>query len=174
MLYVEYSAVTKVDCLMVESGSVELETDRKEMRRQAILSLTRREHSAKELLQKLIRKGYESEQVLALLDNLIDEGLQSDQRFAENYVRFRRKKGFGPVHIQQELQRRGVSKDIITAIVNTQDAGWLECLERARHKRFGPALPANPKDRAKQSRFLAYRGFSQEQITGVFCDDEVF
>ena len=159
---------------MVESEPLELEQSCKELRRHAIMLLTRREHSAQELSQKLIVKGYDAGLMPSLLQNLMQEGLQSDSRFAESYMRFRREKGFGPIHIQQELQQRGVSADVISAIVDVRDTKWLEYLESARKKRFGQELPQNLKDRAKQTRFLAYRGFSQDQISGVFSDDWEF
>jgi regulatory protein len=37
-------------------------------------------------------------------------------------------------------------------------------LKKARQKKFGAALPTNYADRQRQSRFLAYRGFTGAQI----------
>jgi len=159
---------------MVESDPLELDEKCKGLRRHAIMLLTRREHSAQELSQKLIAKGYDAELMPSLLQDLMQEGLQSDSRFAESYMRFRREKGFGPIHILQELQQRGISADVISAIVDVRDKMWLEYLESARKKRFGGELPQDLKDRAKQTRFLANRGFSQNQIAGVFSDDWEF
>jgi len=160
--------------MVVDSESQEIAKNHKALRRHAIMLLTRREHSAKELLQKLVAKGYDAESVKNLLQVLIQEGLQSDGRFAESYLRFRREKGFGPIHILQELQQRGVSQAIITQVLDTQDTRWLEYLERVRIKRFGQEYPQNIKDRAKQCRFLAYRGFSQDQIASVLSDEEAY
>jgi len=44
---------------------------------------------------------------------------------------------------------------------------WQQRASQARAKRFGQKLPANYKDRAKQSRFLQQRGFSGEQIRHI-------
>ncbi|MBA4152598.1 MAG: hypothetical protein C0509_08555, partial [Acinetobacter sp.] len=48
---------------------------------------TRREHSRRELEQKLKRINAKPEQIEAVLLKLIDYNLQSDQRFAESLVR---------------------------------------------------------------------------------------
>jgi len=159
---------------MVELEPLEVEKQSKELRRHAIMLLTRREHSARELSQKLIARGYAAGLMPSLLQDLMQEGLQSDSRFAESYMRFRREKGFGPIHIRKELQQRGVSEDVISAIVDVRDQMWLEYLESARKKRFGQELPQNLKDRARQTRFLTNRGFSQDQIASIFSDDWEF
>jgi len=159
---------------MVDSDPLETEQNVKALRRHAIMLLTRREQSAKELLQKLVTKGYAADLIRNLLHDLSKEGLQSDARFAESYVRFRREKGFGPIHILQELQQRGVAKDIIASVLDMQDPRWLEYLQKVRIKRFGEEFPQSLKEHAKQCRFLAYRGFSQDQIAGVLSDEEVY
>ena len=117
---------------VVESEPLELDENCKQLRRHAIMLLTRREHSTQELSQKLIAKGYDAALMHAVIQDLKHEGLQSDSRFAESYMRFRREKGFGPIHIRKELQQRGVSEDVISAIVDVRDPVWLEYLESAR------------------------------------------
>jgi len=39
-----------------------------------------------------------------------------------------------------------------------------------RSKRFGDAMPEDFKERARQARFLQYRGFTSEQIREVLND----
>ena len=41
-----------------------------------------------------------------------------------------------------------------------------------REKKFGPERPADYRERARQSRFLQYRGFTGEQIQSAFDDDD--
>ena len=48
---------------------------------------------------------------------------------------------------------------------------WFALAVTVRCKRFGEAVPADFKERAKQQRFLQYRGFSHEQITESFNHD---
>lgn len=65
--------------------------------------LARREHSQLELTQKLTQKGFQERDIELLLEEFVQLGWQSDQRFAESYSRSRVHKGFGPVRIQYEL-----------------------------------------------------------------------
>ena len=66
------------------------------LRRAAMDFLARREHSVYELKQKLFIKYPDS--TLGDLENTLDElrqeNLQSDHRFDESYVRYRKTKGF--------------------------------------------------------------------------------
>ena len=141
------------------------------LRQQALKYLTRREYSAQELQQRLVLKGFDSELVKAQIEELGQQGLQSDSRFAENYMRFRREKGFGPIRIQQELQQRGVSQDLIELHTNVNDPQWLDYLKKVRDKRFGDSQPQDLKQRSQQVRYLLYRGFSQNQIERLIADD---
>ncbi|HIL93525.1 MAG TPA: regulatory protein RecX, partial [Cycloclasticus sp.] len=71
--------------------------------------LARREHSQRELRQKLKAKGFDEDDIDLLLEELSEKNWQSDERFAESYSRSRLLKGFGPVRIQYELKERGVN-----------------------------------------------------------------
>ena len=56
--------------------------------------LTRREHSAKELSDKLKRKGHSQEEINEVLESCQRMDLQSDQRFVEAYIRYRIRQGY--------------------------------------------------------------------------------
>ena len=137
----------------------------------AVHLLSRREHSAYELDQKLNQKGFDSAFVDKVIARLTAEGLQSDDRFTEAFVRYRANNGRGPQRIQSELRERGVSEKIQAAYLDAGDAQWLECAEQVRCKRFGDAPPEDFKERARQARFLQYRGFTSEQIREVLDDN---
>lgn len=133
-------------------------------RKKAMDLLARREHAVAELRRKLLGKGFEAATVERVLAELQADGLLSDARFTEAYVRYRRNSGHGPQRIQQELRERGVSDETQAAWLDFTDPQWLELVEQTRRKRFGPAIPTDYKERARQSRFLQYRGFTSEQI----------
>lgn len=88
----------------------------------------------------------------------------SDERFAESLVRVRRNRGYGPLRIRQELQDKGAAPDVIDRCLDVGSREWLVELQRVRRKKFGERLPSNYPERARQARFLQYRGFSTEQI----------
>ena len=118
-----------------------------------------REHSRKELQQKLLLRDYALPDVLQVLDEFAKKDLQSDERFAEAYVRSRRLKGYGPERIQMELQQRGVSDELIRASINSEDEIWHEAALRVYQKKFGNTQPKDFQEKVKRQQFMRYRGF---------------
>ncbi|MCW8917789.1 MAG: recombination regulator RecX [Gammaproteobacteria bacterium] len=137
----------------------------------AIGLLARREHSARELLQKLAARGADVETAAAVLARLIHERLQSDARFTEAYLRQRSEKGYGPQRIQAELRERGVEEALIGAqlrqAVEEGEIDWFERAAAAYAKKYGGRPIEDMKERAKRMRFLQYRGFSHEQVAAA-------
>lgn len=133
----------------------------------ALNLLTRREHSHIELRNKLISKGYNTDDVNAVLCALIAEGLQSDERFAENYTKMRANRGYGSLSIKAELRERGLSDEIINKTINAEDNFWMDNAKKIWRKKFGGKMPSSLQERAKQVRFLQYKGFNTEQIKNV-------
>ena len=136
----------------------------------AVALLVGREHSAAELQRKLSAKGYDENSIAQVIQELQSRGLQSDERFAEAYVRSRQMRGYGPQRIQHQLRERGVSEALIREMIDAQADEWSELIVRVRVKRFGEEAPEDYKAQAKQMRFLQYRGFSHEQIRALFDD----
>lgn len=134
----------------------------------AINLLTRREHSRTELTQKLKLRDFGSEEIEKTLYELEKLGLQSNARFAGSYMRMRRDKGFGPIKIKYELMEKGIDKDLIDEIVDENSEEWLECVKKTYHKKFGKTTPQDFQEKNKQINFLAYKGFSFEQIKKAF------
>lgn len=137
-------------------------------RRTAMNLLARREHSTRELKRKLKVRGMEGAAVDQALAVLQQERLLSDERFVEMLVHSRVGKGQGPLRILAELREHGVSDELVSAAVDVNDPQWYDRIKEVRHKRFGASLPDNINERAKQMRFLQYRGFTPEQIRAVF------
>lgn len=121
--------------------------------------LARREYSKAELCRKLEASGYEKSLTDNVLRKLVKENLQSDERFAENFVRVRANHGFGPIRIALELRDRGVAEDIINKFVDKNNDKWQKLAMQIKEKKFG-----KEKWNIKQARFLQYKGFTNEQI----------
>jgi len=121
-----------------------------------------------ELARKLRIRGYDEQSVQSAVSELAREGLQSDIRFAENYVHHRLEKGFGPLRIALELRERGIGDDLIDLHLDRSAQEWLQRAARARQKRFGDRRPSTFSEQVKQSRFLQQRGFSGDQIRQIF------
>ena len=134
---------------------------------QAIKLLARREHSARELTRKLAARGHDRDDIARALEALQRQRLQSDERFVAEYVRSRRERGFGPVRIRAELQERGVDRALLADLPQDGEAQWRQCCTEVRAKRFGAEPVQNAKERARQQRYLAYRGFTAQQIAAA-------
>jgi regulatory protein len=147
------------------------------LRLTALRVLTRREHGSTELQRKLERKGFAPEHVRLVLDKLRAEGLLNDVRFAESAVRHHILRGHGPIRIRAELRAQGLPAAEIDQAIRTADVEWDRLACEVRRKRFSLASPKTAAERAKQGRFLQYRGFDSEQIRAAFrglsCDDSV-
>jgi regulatory protein len=130
----------------------------------AIAALARREHSRAEIERKLVRRLQPEESegdVNLVLDCLLARGLLSDRRMAELLVRSRVAR-YGRLRIEQELERRGVDRETIAAALPpVADEAALAL--RLWRRKFGQA-PTSLQERARQSRFLAARGFSAAVI----------
>jgi regulatory protein len=135
-----------------------------EIRQKAIHLLSLREHSRKELQRKLLRRDYALSDVLQVLDEFAEKQLQSDERFAETYVRARRLQGYGPERIRMELQQRGVAEELICASIDGQDESWHEAAIRVYQKKFGKDELKNFQEKVKRQQFMRYRGFDSKYM----------
>lgn len=132
----------------------------------ALRLLSRREHGAAELCDKLLRKGFASAEVDLALAKCHELDLQSDRRFVESYIRWRVRQGFGPLKIGQELKARGVDGDLIQEGLQQERDNWLGyALEVWRKKSRGLELSAV--EVLQQQKFLLYRGFSGDVVALV-------
>jgi len=141
-----------------------------DIRRTAIQLLARREHTVLELQHKLAQRGFAAPDINRVLDELISEDLINEERYAEVYAHSRADKGYGPLRISRELRERGVSEDIVTAVLSSFDEFWMPKLAALQRKRFGAELPRDIAGQAQQTRFLRYRGFTLEQIKTLLRD----
>ena len=142
----------------------EKSTDHLEVRKKAMDYLSRREYGFYELVEKLVFYGFLKETALIAVENLTSEGLQNDQRYVESFVQSRINQGKGPLRIQQELQHRKVSDNLINDAINETTENWFKLAEKVRLKKFGSKIPLDFQKKAKEMKFLIYRGFESDHI----------
>lgn len=140
----------------------------KEIKESCFHLLACREHSRLELLKKLMVKGYDKDEILTVIEELADKGLQSDSKYAESYARQRIQKGYGPIHIAYELRKKGVDAVNLEDIVQNATGNWMNVLEQVYTKKYGHDSVLDRNERAKRSRFLIQRGFSGTMISALF------
>lgn len=134
------------------------------IRKVAMDLLAMREHGRVELKRKLVKKGALTELIDPVLDQLSNDKLLNEDRYLESYIRSRANNGYGPLRIQQELQERGINKAAIQQALNEAGYDWQEQLENLWQRKFG-IPPKDSKEKAKQGRFLVYRGFAMGMVS---------
>jgi regulatory protein len=144
------------------------DSDPSRIRSSAIALLARREHSTGELERKLESRGYDADVTAEVLADLGRKGLISDERYVTSFITHHAARGQGPMRIRSELRESGVAAELVERLLDESEVDWAETARNVRRKKFSTALPASFAERAKQSRFLQYRGFSQDQIRAAF------
>ena len=131
------------------------------LRNKALDLLSRREHSTSEIRKKLSRYESNSDVVKEVINNLKTENLLNDQRYAEAVVKEKSLKGYGPVHIENFLKKKGLTQ--YNSSIHELEIDWLEVC-RSTFQKKSRNKDLSSKEKEKILRFLAYRGFSYEII----------
>lgn len=147
--------------------SDEPKKDYNRARLSAMNMLARREQSRQELANKL-QVRYECDIVNQVLDDLASEGLQSDGRFLEIFVRSRINRGQGPLKISHELRNKGIDSEAIASQLEAYAESWHELAKEVLERKFGAEPPADFKERQKRQRFIASRGFPNDICYKLF------
>ena len=132
------------------------------LRSYAFAVLTRREYSKAELIEKLALYAIDRDEVLKLVDELATQNYQSDQRVAEIMLSSQKRKGKGPNRIKLALKSKKIDSSLIQEELKETD--WNEQAYQLKVKKFGLPVEKEAKLKAKQIRFLMYRGFEMDAI----------
>lgn len=138
-----------------------------EIRQCALYYLSKRDHSQAELLLKLARKGWPRKAIESVLQTLKEAGYLNDVSFTENFILSKQRKGFGPLRIVMELKAKGIASELIAECMEIHDNAWLREAHNIWQKRFKGTMPRALSERAKQIRFLQYRGYTKDQIESI-------
>jgi regulatory protein len=136
----------------------------------AVKLLAVREHSVHELRKKLASRFSDGELIERVLADLQRRNLLSDERFTEQYVGLRTRKGYGPLRIRAELDERGIASELIEAWLDAGPAHWAAQMRDVARQRFGEEIATDRKEQARRARFLAYRGFPESLIRSYLWD----
>lgn len=139
--------------------------DSPSLKGRALRLLSSREHSRLELERKLASFEEEPGSLAAALDDLQAKGFINEQRVLDS-VLHRRSAKLGALRIQRELKDKGLAPQAVADAVATLRSTELERAHTLWLKKFG-APAADAKERARQARFLAARGFGSDTIMRV-------
>ena len=146
----------------------------------ALRLLSGREYSRQELERRLATYEEVPGELAKILDELQDKGFISEARVVESVIN-RRSAKLGASRIRQELQSKGLDRDVVTEAVAGLQSTELARARLLWEKKFANRVGGaddlgKPFDRAaivsergKQIRYLASRGFSGDTIRRVLA-----
>lgn len=137
------------------------------LRLRAMNLLARREHSQHELVQKLAKFTHSEHELVPVIDQLNQEGLQSDERFCEDFIAYRSRSYYGPQKIRQELLYRGVANTLVETALGEADVDWAKQAFEWSQRKYSQRAIEQPKERQKLYAALIRRGFNSDQIRQV-------
>ena len=139
----------------------------------AIAALSRREHSIVEMHRKLANKGFEEDEISSLITRLIENNLLSEERFTESYINMRKRRGYGPLRIAQELNQRGVAEDAFSDFLDRNNPEWQQVMRDQYIKKYGHKLASEYAEKAKRAKYLQSRGFPLDWVFKLDSMDEL-
>ena len=153
-----------------EAEPLDPDAERLAIRKRAMDMLARREHAPAELATKLAKRDHDRDTIATVLDELVDDGLLSECRYADAMVASRASRGIGPVRIRADLVAVKVSDFEIERALEDAEVDWHALAEAVRRKRFGDEMPDDFPAKAKQMKFLQRRGFDGDALQAAFED----
>ena len=157
-------SINELNSDLFEAPEDDRARDPKKARKKAMDLLARREYGFAELVGRVKAAGFDGDVATSVVTVLSDENLQDDERFAESFARAKMGRGTGPLRIRQALLEKGLAEGLVDRAVMALDADWIAEARQVREKKFGGEPPDEYNAKAKQMRFLQYRGFDHEQI----------
>jgi regulatory protein len=144
--------------------------DPKAVRAAALQLLARRDYSSPELAGRLRERGLDPTTVATVIEALKRERLVDDARYVEHFVSYHAARGHGPVRIGRDLRQLKLDRELIERFLE-EGQDWAARAREVRQKKFGRDLPDGYAGKAKQARFLQYRGFTGAQIRAALGTD---
>lgn len=142
-------------------------TDLEKARASALASLVMREHSVKELQDKLTRKEYERKSIEIVIAECLKDNYLNDQRFAKIFWRSRARKGFGPNKIFMELNQKGINSEMAHDTSIQDELDFEEVIKIVYLKKYKGTEIKDFKDKLKRQNYLYQRGFDMDLIKTV-------
>lgn len=129
----------------------------------AVYLLSRRDHSERELRQKLKQKEYELDEIEQAVAKVQENSWQDDTRFCSLFIRQRARQGYGPLRIKQELRLKGIADWLVVQQLDEAELDWFEIAEMV----FDKKKPREWDIKAKQKiwRYMLSHGFEFDHFS---------
>jgi len=140
-----------------------------DMRRATLDWLARRDYSRVEITRKLRRKfGKEvgdkvDADITEVLSWLEEHRFLDESRYIGVLIRSALERGHGLLRLRQDMKQRGLASPLVDQALAELEVDWFEQARSLRERRFGLKPVVDQKEKARQLRYLQYRGFTAEQ-----------
>ncbi|STA75726.1 regulatory protein [Citrobacter freundii] len=144
----------------------------------AVRILAMRDHSEQELRRKLAapvmgKNGPEDidatpEDYDKVIAWCIESRYLDDDRFVQQFISSRSRKGYGPARVRQELNQKGISREAVERAMRECEIDWAGLARVQAIRKYGEPLPVDFSDKVKVQRFLLYRGYLMEDIQAIW------
>lgn len=130
----------------------------------AVSLLAKKNYSSGDMHRQLARVTEKMDDVEHVLRRLTDNHYLNDIQSINYLIDKQIKKFHGPTRIKQELRQKGFPPALIEQEIEQSGVDWYELAKEARVRKFGDALPTEPKEKNKQIRHLQYKGYTMDTI----------
>jgi regulatory protein len=139
---------------------------------EALLLVSKRPYSSKDLQAKLTQKGYELENVVKTVKRLEELNYINDEKFSKFYADYLSQKGKGAFAIKFELKNHGIEKGLISAALESVKAQSepYEQIIKTLNAKFKNFDNKDKKDTRRAALFFLRRGFACDDIAKAFRD----
>ncbi|MEE1032583.1 MAG: regulatory protein RecX [Ruminococcus sp.] len=147
-----------------------MQTLTKRAKLRAMHLLTKKDYTVAELYKKLMDGEYTQDAVEEAVAYVKSYHYLDDERYVQNYIRYQSGKK-SRRQIQFELERKGISRDIIERYQQDSEDEKMNEIELIRsllEKRCKSPKAADEKEKSKHYMYLARKGFRSSDIMQVF------
>ncbi|MBT0723399.1 regulatory protein RecX [Rosenbergiella sp. S61] len=165
----------------MESSVPKKEVTYAQLLQRAVWILGQRDHGTEELREKLrlgiARKAlretayhfWVAEETLeSVVQWCTEQGYLNDERFCQQFILQRSRRGYGPQRISQDLQRKYIESAKVQHALRHTEVDWQQCAQDVAEKKAGQRWPTTYPEKVKLQRYLYSRGFQSEDIRAVF------
>lgn len=141
----------------------------------ALVFLSHRDRSVKEMIDKLHSKGYQQEIIKKVIHILIKSDILDDERFAWMFSKSKvETRSWGPVKLQYELTLKGIDKDILERTINKiyDEYSQYDLIRSLLSKRINSDSEVDANEMKKHIDFLKRRGYTWNVIREAISDNK--
>jgi len=142
----------------------------------ALVYLSHRDRSVKEMITKLHSKRYQPEIVKKVIHILLKSDLLDDEKFAWVFSRSKiESRSWGPVKLRCELTLKGIDKEILEKTITEIYDKYDQCdlIKSLLSKRIKDNSEVSRKEMKKHVNFLQRRGYRWDIIREAIADIEI-